>query len=83
MELGLQDKAVGDRIKSHIAKSETLFVQLLTLAQAAGDLSPNLAVQAVSRSLVNTVVGMRVMAKVNPDRQHLETTSPLTLKSMP
>ena len=26
----------------------------------------------LARSLVNTVVGMRVMAKVNPDRQQLE-----------
>ncbi|MEM7028686.1 MAG: hypothetical protein AAF629_03755 [Chloroflexota bacterium] len=62
----------GDRIKKHITKSETIFVQLLTLGQVAGDIRADLDVQAVSRSLVNTVVGMRVMAKVNPDRQHLE-----------
>lgn len=72
MELGLQDKAVSDRIKNHMTKAETVFVQLLTLARAAGDLTSDRDVQALARSLVNTVVGMRVTAKVNPNRQQLE-----------
>ena len=72
MELGLQDKAVGDRIKSHIARAETTFMQLLTQAQAEGDLPADRDVQALARSPVNTVVGLRVMAKINPDRGQLE-----------
>ncbi len=72
MELGLQDKAVGDRIKHHMAIAETLFIQLLTQAQVEGDLAADRDVQALARSLVNTIVGMRVMAKVNPNREQLE-----------
>ena len=80
MELGLQDNAVGDRIRQNIAAAETVFVQLLSQAQAEGDLPAGQDVQALARALVNTVVGLRVMAKINPDRQQLEDTMSVALR---
>lgn len=71
MELGLHDQDVNERIKNHLKESERLFVHLLTQAQNEGDLAAEQDVHALARFLINTVVGLRVMAKINPDRQML------------
>jgi TetR/AcrR family transcriptional repressor of nem operon len=60
MELGLQDKAVGDRIKSHIAAAETLFVQLLTRAQVEGEIPADRDVQALQKAGLSLFVTQRL-----------------------
>ena len=72
MELGSRDTVISERIRNHLIESESVFARLLTQAQTEGDLSSEQEVQALARSLINTVVGMRVLAKINPDRQALE-----------
>ncbi|MEM7346060.1 MAG: TetR/AcrR family transcriptional regulator [Chloroflexota bacterium] len=72
MELGLHDQAVATRIKANLATGEEMFTALLSQGQARGEISPTLDPRAIARSLVNAIVGMRVMAKVDPNRQVLD-----------
>lgn len=72
MELVPSDPEVTTRIQANLATAEEMFYQLLTQAQARGELSAQRDWRAVARMLVNASLGIRVMAKITPNRPALD-----------
>ncbi|NJN96108.1 MAG: TetR/AcrR family transcriptional regulator [Anaerolineales bacterium] len=72
MELVPSDPEVTTRVQANLNTAEEMFYQLLTQAQARGELSSQRDWRAVARMLVNASLGIRVMAKITPNRQALD-----------
>ena len=62
---------LGRRIAASIALAEDAFVELLTRAQARGELLPEADARALARHLVAVTHGMSVLAKASGDRAAL------------
>lgn len=70
-ELGARDKVVADILRDSLDRLENAFVQSLLQARESGKISGerNLLVQA--RFLTSSLHGLRVSAKLHPDRGYL------------
>jgi len=69
VELAGQDDEVTVRARQGCQDLESIFLELLQQAQQAEELRPDRDIQALAQHLTNTVFGIRVMSKVNPDPQ--------------
>ena len=79
VELAGQDEAVTTRSRSGFQDLEFIFHSLLHQAQEAGEVRPDHDIQALAHYLTNAVFGIRVMSKMNPDKQVLTNVVTLTL----
>ena len=79
VELAGQDDAVAIRSREGFQDLEFIFHRLLHHAQQARELSPDHDIRALAQYLVNAVFGIRVISKVNPDKQVLTNVVNLTL----
>lgn len=79
VELAGQDDAVAIRSREGFKDLEFIFHNLLDQAQQSNELSPDHDNQALAQFLTNAVFGIRVMSKVNPDKQVLTNVVNLTL----
>ncbi len=82
VELAGQDDAVTVRAREAAQRLEYKFHRLLHQAQQTGEVSMDHDIQEVAQYLTNGVFGIRVMAKMNPDRQTLTNVVNLTLATL-
>ncbi|PRY32364.1 TetR/AcrR family transcriptional regulator [Pseudosporangium ferrugineum] len=70
VEFGLPDDAVVRQVRRMFARIEGAFEALLASGQRAGEIRPDLDAGATAGLLLNTVAGLRVLARVesSPDR---------------
>lgn len=79
VELAGQDDAVTTRSREAFHDFESVFQTLLDQAQQAGELSLEQDIQALAQYLTNAIYGIRVMSKMNPDKEVLTNVVNLTL----
>jgi len=75
-----QDRDVAARVQANLAQSEQKFFTLLCNDAALG--LAEAESHQIAQMLVNTVLGLRLMAKANPDRQQLLNVVTTTLKAL-
>ncbi|GHO97892.1 TetR family transcriptional regulator [Reticulibacter mediterranei] len=72
LEMAPHDPEVAQRVQEGLAETEEAFYHALIKAQARGELAWTCDPHQFARFLVNMLVGMRVLARTNPDRRTLE-----------
>jgi TetR/AcrR family transcriptional repressor of nem operon len=72
LEMAPHDPAVAERVQSALGETEEAFYHVLIKAQAAGELAWTCDPHQLAHFLLNTVVGIRVLARANPDRRTLQ-----------
>lgn len=82
VELAPHDQEVADRISGYVLRTEAAFEGALARARENGELSANSDPKALARFLVNTLHGMRVLARAGADRETLEDIVQVTLGAL-
>ena len=72
VELAPHDPEVAGRISGYVLRTEAAFEGALVLAREAGEIPGDSDPKALARFLVNTLHGMRVLARAGADRETLE-----------
>lgn len=72
IELAGHDPAAADAVAETFADLERVLAARLDRAQAEGEVSPAQSPEALARFVVGTIQGLRVMAKLRPERGALE-----------
>ncbi len=78
-ELAPHDRDIAARVASNLARIEAAFAAVLVRAHATGEISIQHQPRALARFLANSLVGLRVMAKVVPTRDTLDEIVEVTL----
>lgn len=81
VELAQRDPDIALKVKLHLARVETAFAGAIARAKAAGEISEDSTLDAAG-FLVCLVQGLNVLAKTNPDRQHLNSIVAIALASL-
>ena len=79
VELAPHDDVIAFRVRDAMQHLEDTLHKLLDQAHKSGELSTTHDLQALAQFLANAIFGMRVQAKINPDRQVLTHVMNLTL----
>lgn len=82
VELAGQDKIVALKSKETYQNMEFVFQSLLEQAQQADEISADKDIKGLAQYLTNTMFGIRVMAKMNPDKEVLANVIKFTLSSL-
>lgn len=82
VELAGQDEVVTLKSKETYQNMEFVFQTFLDQAQQAGELSADKDIRALAQYLTNAMFGIRVMAKMNPDKEVLTNIVQLTLSTL-
>lgn len=80
LELNPADPAVAAKARATVEKIEHTFVQLLEQAMIEGDFGARGDSIDVARALTTTVLGVRVLAKMHPDRRFATAAVRATLE---
>jgi TetR/AcrR family transcriptional repressor of nem operon len=72
LEMSRHDEEIGDRLRGYNAQVRKHFAWLIKDAQAEGDVSTARDPNELASFLINSIWGMRVMCKSQPDRPSLE-----------
>jgi TetR/AcrR family transcriptional repressor of nem operon len=72
LEVAPHDKALGALIADRLGEIETFFRKSIEAAQADGTVPPNRSSEDLARLLLGVLLGIRVLARANPDRALLE-----------
>lgn len=78
-ELALRDQEVADQVTAAFARTEDYLHSLLELGQQAGEISSDKKPENLSHYLQNSLVGIRVLVKVELDKKKLESIVDTTL----
>ncbi|MFF3754847.1 TetR/AcrR family transcriptional regulator [Streptomyces sp. NPDC002018] len=68
------DRVVAERLRSTVDALEDALTEVISHAQASGEISSNRPAGDLARFFVMTAQGLRVMGAINPDRRFLMTT---------
>jgi TetR/AcrR family transcriptional regulator, transcriptional repressor for nem operon len=82
VELAPHDPDVAARISSYIRRTEEAFQGALERARDRGEIRSEADPRALARFLVNTLHGLRVLARAGADRETLEDTVHVTLGAL-
>lgn len=82
VELAPHDPDVAARISNYIRRTEDAFEGALVRARDRGEICSDSDPRALSRFLVNTLHGMRVLARAGADRETLEDTVRVALQAL-
>jgi TetR/AcrR family transcriptional regulator, transcriptional repressor for nem operon len=74
VELAPHDPEVAGRISRYVHRTEAAFEDALVRARENGEIPADSDPKALARFLVNTLHGMRVLARAGADRETLEDT---------
>ncbi|MBE7379837.1 MAG: TetR/AcrR family transcriptional regulator [Leptolyngbya sp. SIO1E4] len=80
IELATQDPEVAIALRRSLRSVEDAFYRALGRAQDNGEISPDKDIRALAQYLTSSLQGLRVMSKVNPDREALRQTAQLILQ---
>lgn len=79
VELSLLDEEVATKIAEMFTKTEAFFYELLEHGQKNGEISKNHDPEVLSLFLHNSLVGLRVLVKIEADKKKLESIVDMTL----
>lgn len=79
VELSLLDEEITTKIAEMFTKTEALFYELLKHGQKNGEISKNHDPEVLSLFLHNSLVGLRVLVKIEADKKKLESIVDMTL----
>lgn len=79
VELSLLDEEIATKIAEMFTKTEALFYELLKHGQKNGEISKNHNPEVLSLFLHNSLVGLRVLVKIEADKKKLESIVDMTL----
>ena len=82
VELAPHDRDTALAVAANMAGMEKAFRRLLTSARKAGELSADKSPRDLARFLTATANGLRVMAKVSPERAALKSVVRVALQSL-
>jgi TetR/AcrR family transcriptional regulator, transcriptional repressor for nem operon len=82
VELAPHDPDVAARISSYIGRTEDAFYGALERARNRGEIPSDSDPRALARFLVNTLHGLRVLARAGADRETLEDTVHIALGAL-
>lgn len=79
VEVGAHDHDITAHVASNLARIEAAFASALTHAYTTGEIKTPQQPRALARYLTNALVGLRVQAKVLPNRATLDEIVEVTL----
>lgn len=79
VELSLLDEEIAKKIAGTFTKTEALFYELLKHGQENGEISKRHDPEVLSLFLHNSLVGLRVVVKIEADKKKLESIVDMTL----
>ena len=82
MELATHDPEVAASLLRSLQSVEDAFYRALGRAQDKGEIAPDKDIRALSQYLTSNLQGLRVMAKVNPDRAALQQIAQVALQAL-
>jgi TetR/AcrR family transcriptional regulator, transcriptional repressor for nem operon len=82
VELAPHDPDVAARISDYIRRTEDAFEGVLVRARDRGEIRSDSDPRALARFLVNTLHGLRVLARAGADRETLEDTVRVALGAL-
>ncbi len=82
IELAPHDPEVAGRIYRYVSRTEDAFEDALTRAKKAGEISADSDPKALARFLVNTLYGLRVLARAGFDRAVLDDAVSIALGAL-
>jgi TetR/AcrR family transcriptional repressor of nem operon len=82
VELAPHDPEVAARISGYVGRTEDAFRDALETARNRGEVPSGSDPRALARFLVNTLHGMRVLARAGTDRETLEDTVRVALGTL-
>lgn len=82
VELSAQDPEIATHIKANLQKIEDAFFGALLRAQDRGEISATKDLRALAQYLTTAMQGVRVMAKLNPDRHALQNVVNIILTAL-
>jgi TetR/AcrR family transcriptional repressor of nem operon len=82
VELAPHDPDVAARISEYIGRTEDAFYGALERARDRGEIPSDSDPRALARFLVNTLHGLRVLARAGTDRETLEDTVGVALQAL-
>lgn len=71
VELASHDSELREKIGSYLDEITAFFSKQISLAQVQGEVSPSIDVEQISTHLLGLLMGIRVLARLNPDRKLL------------
>lgn len=82
VELCPHDPDTAKRVANNLHRIERAFYTALSRAKEKGEISPEKNLQALARYLTCNLQGLRVISKVNPDRQNLKEIVQIVLSAL-
>lgn len=76
------DPALGDSIAGYLGELETFFRRKIAAGQADGTISTHRSATDLSRMLLGVILGLRVIARVNPSRVLIESMAKTALAAL-
>lgn len=77
-----EDRVAAKHVRDALHVTEKTFYEALASAQAAGELRRDADVAALARFLTTGFQGLRLVGKVNPDRDYLEDVAATMLRCL-
>ena len=79
VESSLHDGQIAEKVVDSFSKTEKLLNELLLQGQTSGEISRHHDAKKLSQFMHNSLVGLRVLAKTNNDKEKLESIIDMTL----
>jgi len=81
-ELSRNDRRAAGKVRHSLDLVEHTFCDAIVVAQARGELRPDVDVTATARFLTSGIQGLRLIGKANPDRQVLQDIAAVMLRCL-
>jgi TetR/AcrR family transcriptional regulator, transcriptional repressor for nem operon len=82
VELGPHDPEAERRLQASLRRIESAFFEALVHARAKGEIKTRRDLKDLARFLTSSMQGIRVMARVNPDRDSLLAIADIVISSL-
>jgi TetR/AcrR family transcriptional repressor of nem operon len=82
VELSPHDPEIADTVRAYMERLEHLLIGRIEMAMQSGELRPGRDPAALARLVLVTIQGLRVMAKVDPDREALQSVADALIESI-
>lgn len=82
VEVGPHDPEAEERLKASLQRIEAAFLDALIAARQTGEIRTRRDLRDVARFLTSSLQGIRVMSRVNPDRDALNAIADIIIASL-
>jgi len=82
VEVGPHDEEAEEQLCASLKRIESAFYDALVLAKAHGEIRTRRDLKALARFLTSSLQGIRVMSRVNPDREMLTSVADIIIAAL-